>query len=221
MRKEIIETLYREFARYEVAHPLQACPCCVHTADHRRLRTPLRKIREEQIARYAGKALTTWGTLDDYKHFLPRILELVPTHEALGFLGLQGWLVAGKLTYGRWRTWPDNEQTAVRTYFEALFDDFLDGEYHVSENEVVDMLRRLEEDIVVWFGRWDPMRSPETAERLATAILYYEGRDHEFANWLRSPDRRAPLTEAFEAFIDLPAASVIARAIDHLTWRHA
>ncbi len=34
------------------------------------------KLNEDDLSRFTGKAMTTWGNANDYKHFLPRIFEL-------------------------------------------------------------------------------------------------------------------------------------------------
>jgi hypothetical protein len=40
--------------------------------------------------------MTTWGNVDDFKHFLPRILELCIDHD----LGIHPFGIFGKLKYG-------------------------------------------------------------------------------------------------------------------------
>ncbi len=49
-----------------------------------------------------------WGDLGCYKHFLPRIFELVLTAGALETPNPE--LVFGILRYGKWRTWSEQEQ---------------------------------------------------------------------------------------------------------------
>jgi hypothetical protein len=72
-----IERLYQLFSRYKCPRQLEGCPCCTTAEEAQPLvRKPLRTIAAPELEHYASKALTTWGTLDDYKYFLPRILEL-------------------------------------------------------------------------------------------------------------------------------------------------
>lgn len=90
--------------------------------------------------------MTTWGTVGDYKHFLPRLLELVP--EPAGITcELDIEVLFGKLRYGKWDTWPEGEQRAIRHYLMALWrfalsvpmdayiiDEYLDGIGQVEDD---------------------------------------------------------------------------------------
>lgn len=85
-----------------VAHPLkaqiQACPCgCIAPEERLVLaEVGLRELSCEQLSRYAFKAMTTWGDGTDYRHFLPRILELAATDEGPEWPGLDlGVILAG------------------------------------------------------------------------------------------------------------------------------
>ena len=73
-----IAALYDAFASYGLADVVEGCPCCVSAEDQARLRSkPLRLLIDGDLGGFAFSALSTWGTLHDLKHFLPRILELV------------------------------------------------------------------------------------------------------------------------------------------------
>jgi hypothetical protein len=75
---EAIENLYRAFARYSLRKHVEGCPCCVRERDKRALESkPLRQLASSDLGRYAFKAMTTWGNQDDFRHFLPRIFELL------------------------------------------------------------------------------------------------------------------------------------------------
>jgi hypothetical protein len=71
---------------------------------------------------YAFKAMTTFGDAADFKHFLPRLLELIARElqggEALGFdeeiLGL-------KIALAEYATWPPAERAAVERFFMAAW----------------------------------------------------------------------------------------------------
>jgi hypothetical protein len=108
------EELYRVFSGYRLKPHLDACPHCVDDHDHARIHArPLRELSAEDLARYAGKAMSTWGDVNDFRHFLPRLLEL-------GLTTGSDWvyveLVLGKLAYASWRTWPKQEQAAVESF---------------------------------------------------------------------------------------------------------
>ncbi len=76
---------------------------------------PLRNLPGEAIGPYSGWAITTVGEVDDYKHFLPRILQLAT--EGGSWLGTQPPVIADKLILANWWNWPDREQRTVATVF--------------------------------------------------------------------------------------------------------
>jgi hypothetical protein len=120
-----IDHLYDVFQSYPLRPHVEGCTHCVHPEDHIRLGSkPLRKLIGEDLSRYARKAMTTWGDDHDFRHFLPRILELVATEDA-SWVAVDTQVIFSKLEYGKWLTWPDREQGAVHTYLMALFNHIL------------------------------------------------------------------------------------------------
>lgn len=65
--------------------------------------------------------MTTWGNVDDYRHFLPRIAELISSGQAGGSYGVDLDMVGNKLAYAKWRAWPDEEQRAIEEWLLALW----------------------------------------------------------------------------------------------------
>jgi hypothetical protein len=86
---------------------------------------PLRALKGEQIGPYSGWALTTVGSVTDYKHFLPRILEQAV--RAPEWMGTQPPVIASRLKMAEWRTWPQSEQLAVTALFRAALRDSIHG----------------------------------------------------------------------------------------------
>src|SRR5580765_3157892 len=114
-----IENLYAVFQRYELRAHTDACACnaCHHTTeDEQRLhRTPLSNLSCSDLRDYAMDAIYTWGTGDDFKHFIPRLFELLT--QASGHDFADAAAVFTKLNYeswcsSSWRTWPEPEQKA-------------------------------------------------------------------------------------------------------------
>ena len=69
--------MYAAFAKCRHPRSLDGCPCCTSMEESVRLLSiPLRDVPPERLERYAFKATTTWGSIDDYRFFLPRIFEL-------------------------------------------------------------------------------------------------------------------------------------------------
>lgn len=115
---EEIKTLYRVFARYPRPTRLEGCPCCTDAETSRLLETrPLHALTADELSHYAFKAMTTWGDLDEFRYFLPRIFELT----AFDALHCDTEVVLGKLGYAGWTDWPADEQEAIWAYVEALW----------------------------------------------------------------------------------------------------
>lgn len=118
-----IERLYDVFASYPLRAQIDGCPHCVHPAMEEPLHArPLRELTGEELSLFSGKAMTTWGDDIDFRHFLPRLLELV----ALGDSDIDSFFVMGKLAYGKWELWPGEEQQAVRDFLLAWWADVLE-----------------------------------------------------------------------------------------------
>jgi hypothetical protein len=78
-----VEGLYAAFAAYPLREDTNACACCHSTENEKRLhRKQLRQIGPDDLQQYANDALLVWGDVSDFKHFLPRIFELMMAHGA-------------------------------------------------------------------------------------------------------------------------------------------
>lgn len=124
---QAIETLYRVFARYEVpTHLVAPAHREPETLVRELTSVPLRELSGRPIRVYAFWATTTVGNADDYRHFLPRILELAALNSPKQSQ-VEPWIIASRLDHARWRTWPEVEQAAI----EALF--FVAWEHTVGD----------------------------------------------------------------------------------------
>lgn len=118
-----LDAAYEAFSRYPRPQRLEAAS---PTRDPAKIlatlaSAPLRSLSGEQIGPYAGWALTTVGSVGDYKHFLPRILEQAV--RAPEWMGTQPPVVASRLNMAKWRTWPKLESAAVIEVFVAALRD--------------------------------------------------------------------------------------------------
>jgi hypothetical protein len=117
--EDAIGALYATFARYRVGDNFAGCPHCVDPRESARLAAaPLRDLSIADLDHYAFKAMTTWGTAEAFKHFLPRLLELAAA-DPMGFLSLE--VLFGKLAYAEWETWDPSEVLAVDDFLSALW----------------------------------------------------------------------------------------------------
>lgn len=81
----------------------------------------LNQLTSEDLSRFCRKVLLTWGNIEDYKHFLPRVYELISQFDT----PYEEWILFDKLNRGSWRTWPDDEKTAIENYFICLWRKML------------------------------------------------------------------------------------------------
>ena len=134
-----IESLYETFASYPLRDDTNACSCCHSTSDEQRVHTKsLRKLSQDDLRQYAADALFVWGDANDFRHFLPRIFELLVTH---GDEFEDPQVVFGKLYHAEWRTWPGPEQQSIERFLKAVWDCVLNAEPHeYCEREIEDWL---------------------------------------------------------------------------------
>ena len=110
---------------------MDGCPCCTDdTVARRLLDVPLPEAPARDLAHYVSKALTTWGTIADYKYFLPEIL----TRAVAGRDDYLLETTLSKLAYARFETWLEEERQAVREVLSAaLREATRDGDEFIAE----------------------------------------------------------------------------------------
>ena len=118
--KTAITNLYTTFAHYPFRSEIDGCPCCVSVQDQQKLSAKaLNLMKSEDLSRYSFKAMTTWGDVEDFKHFLPRLLELSATTG----LAYGHEVVLGKLEYAKWNDWEETEKDAIRAFLLAWWTE--------------------------------------------------------------------------------------------------
>lgn len=167
-----IENLYTVFAHYPIRSNMPYCPCCVSLEDNRSLcKQPLRQIHRGDLDKFSYKALTTWGTVDDFKHYLPRLFEcLASDTQAIYYCDPE--ILLGKLNYGNWDTWPEDQQAAVREFMMAELRVLLD--LFTEEDSVQDWLcsvGQAEKDLTPYLTQWENHPSLAACEHLAYLLI--------------------------------------------------
>ena len=131
--KETIENLYKTFAIYPLKSTI-GCPCCVSDSDKEKIHyKQLRNLDGDDLSRYAFKAMTTWGDTDDFKHYLPRIFELLVTTN----FPVATFVILGKLDYGKWTTWTKNEKNSIIKFLLAFWTDHVKNSYFDKDTFIV------------------------------------------------------------------------------------
>lgn len=99
----------------------------------------LRDLDEDDLSLYVGKAITTWGEKNDYKHFLPRILELTAEYRT----PYEIWIAFDKLAISDWNNWLEDEQRAIQEFMIALWENILNDNSEKAEYEFQDYFSSL------------------------------------------------------------------------------
>ena len=231
--RDAIEGLYAAFARYRV-ETLLGCPCCTSDEHGRVLASKaVRGLTPDDLRRYAFKAMTTWGTVEDFKHFVPRVFELAIADDP-------NWpdveIVFGKLDYGRWRHWPERERQAVEAFLRALWREML-GRYPfaIDSDSCLCAIGRVEEDVGPYLDEWAADEGEAAALQLADFIDWNAGnlsnkpRQVELVNafwrerprqaeqalaWMLDAERKRQLEAAFFRAVDPAVQSALSQAIE-------
>lgn len=224
---EAIERLYETFASYPLRHPVIGCPCCVSRADQERIASKvLRQLDGYDLERFTWKAMSTWGDEDDFKHFLPRILELLSDAQErrdLPFL----FVIFGKLDYCK--EWTEQEREAVTNYLLALWRWILAGhpgheEDSLIASEYLEEMLYGSDDLAPFLNAWRDMRMPSSLRQLAEMINNHtwDGRlakNSQVQAWLRENATRQILEEGFYTYIDEDWAEELALAVEIWEWQ--
>ena len=146
-----INNLYTTFSIYAYRQVMQGCPCCVSDADKEPLHTkPLRQLDGEDLSRYTFKAMTTWGDAADFKHYLPRILELYATTD----FAVDTFIIFDKLEYAQWENWTQDEKAAISIFLTAWWADLICNKPDF-DTEVFTSISRLAGETGELLERWN------------------------------------------------------------------
>lgn len=131
--QDLIDTCYLQLSCYQLNRNIEGCPCCVSEEDkYRLLSKPLKLLSADDLYKFTFKAITTWGEASDFKHYLPRILELVFTEAST--IDIE--LLHSKLIQARFFEWPETEQQAVLNLAEAAWPSLCSKTQTVSPSDL-------------------------------------------------------------------------------------
>jgi hypothetical protein len=182
------------------------CSCCHSPRANDLLHAePLRQLQWKHLADYAKEALMVWGDLDCYKHFLPRIFELVltagdwtkgsPAPESVFF----------QFRHGQWRTWKPEEQIAVERMLQAVWETVrsnppLEGGY-IDVDQWLCSISQCEYDLNPYLDQWMKDRRLSASWALSSFILgstiAYTGSNHDIPAW-EGEESRVKIQEWFK-----------------------
>lgn len=232
MKLEVeVERLYALFRRYRRPLHVDGCEHCVSEADHSRLfRAPLAELQPEDLRRYAFKAMSTWGGAEDFKHYLPRILELVATGE----LGVDPPIAVGKLSTAKWETWPADEKDAVRAVLRSWWCEARVGDAW-TVMDCLASIARVEPSVGPYLDAWwsdDRAAARQSMLGLLADVApdllkdrkvnaFWDDGGRQLEDWFSAPDKLEALlrdwTEAPASYRDYPMGELLERWADRST----
>jgi hypothetical protein len=203
---DTIDNLYVTFAHYQLGDDFAGCDCCVGPEHSAKLAAPaLRALTYADLERYSRKAISTWGNVQHFKHFLPRLLELSIQHRD-DFLDLA--VVFGKIKYAQLDSWPQRERNAVNRFFDEYWEYQLNqpivGTFEDSIDTVLCALSNAFSSVERFLYAWTANSTANAKRHFAAFILNNDatllkkgklsnafwdttGQPHcEVVNWLQS-----------------------------------
>lgn len=186
--QRLIDGCYAAFAPYPRPLVMHASPLRDPVGLLKTLSSaPLRELTGEQIGPYSGYALTTVGDVEDYKHFLPRILEQAVREQL--WTGTEPWIIATRLKKAQWLDWPAHEQAAIRALFAAAWSQALQEDPDEENAEPwICGIAYLDLDLAAMLEKWLAAPSINAALQLAhfmqtEAEFVFENDTTERAVW--------------------------------------
>jgi hypothetical protein len=170
-----LDDAYRAFADMPAPTRLHAPPYRQPEALLRTLTAcPLRELTGEEIGPYSGWAITTVGDERDYRHFLPRILELGVSDPV--WPGAEPPIIALRIKRADWHRWPESQQLAVKAVFLAAFDWAVgsDPETLISAPDWLCGIATLDFPVTELLVAWRRSRTPESALQLASLVGIFD-----------------------------------------------
>ncbi|HEX9600976.1 MAG TPA: hypothetical protein VF985_05770 [Mariniflexile sp.] len=131
--KNSIKELYETFEKYHSNLNMNGSPN-YSDLDHWNkilFSKPLTDLNEDDLSRFTGKAITTWGNANDFKHFLPRIFELTAELR----IPYEIWIAFDKLTLAEWNNWTEKEQKVIHEFMIALWESIVNDNNEKAEWE--------------------------------------------------------------------------------------
>jgi hypothetical protein len=162
---------------------------------------PLMELTQDDLSHFAGSSMTTWGDSNDYKHFLPRILDLTAEIKT----PYEIWIVFDKLNYGEWNNWPQIEQDVIYDFMISLWESIINGESEISEWDFRDYFSTIAHfypNFSDLLNIWSESESKESIKHLSEILVheqtalfdrkkisgFYDQKENteEFINWILS-----------------------------------
>ncbi|BAZ43216.1 hypothetical protein NIES4102_02160 [Chondrocystis sp. NIES-4102] len=229
--KQAISHLYKTFESYHLNPPIAGCPCCVGEYEQKLIRSKiLNQLTVEDLNHYVYHAVILWGTIEDFKHFLPRLLELT----AFEYESFWSDIVIIKIAETEFNNWKEEEREVVNQYLLALWNYILSQppRLNFSAKDFINSLSNINNELKLFLTMWSIHHSPNSLlhlsdfighrinlNKLPIKINYFSQKDtKEFLEWVLKEEVIARLEQYFFNNIDEPYIKEIADTIDILNY---
>ncbi|MEU6424426.1 hypothetical protein ABZ860_00910 [Microbispora sp. NPDC046973] len=220
--------LYGAFSRYPLPAKTDACEHCVSAERVRAARAaPLRMLSASALEPYAWNGLYTWGDVEEFKHYLPRLLELLILEELDGVHARSLMLRLGV----RWQNWRRIERDTVVAAVGAWWRHTLN--HYPRDVDVMTMIETiaadLKLDLAPYLTEWEPNTTEAAARHMAWLMHDFTvavAQDAEWYvlldRWIRGTAPAAILERAFFSASSPEVAQELSDALEtHRVWsRH-
>jgi len=196
-----IEKLYDTFAKYQGLSKLDGSPLYDDLGIwNKELRNKkLRELTDEDLSRFAGKVILTWGDENDYRFYLPRILELTAELKT----PYQIWTLYSRLEDANWKTWVIEEQAAINEFTIELWCKLLCDSSEKAEWEFKDYFHAIANfyaDFSQLLKIWEINDSFASIKHLTNYI--FEERQNLFDNnFINSTEKNTKHIEEFRTWL--------------------
>ena len=196
-----IEKLYDIFAKYQGLSKLEGSPLYddLETWNKQLRSKKLRELTDEDLSLFAGKVILTWGDENDYRFYLPRILEL--TSELKTPYDI--WTIYSRLEDAKWKTWNADEQAALNDFTIELWNNLLIDNSEKAEWEFKDYFHAIayfHPDFTEILKVWEINNSFASIKHLTNYI--FEERQHLFDNnYIDSIEKNTKNIEQFKTWL--------------------
>lgn len=219
-----IANLYSVFADYRLESPAP-CSTCYPPDEvlriERKLRTtPLGALTLDDLSHFYTDGVLTWGDANDFRHLLPRLMELFAAHHLGERVDWHGDPIQLALDLGpdlallrfvdaEWWSWPDRERDVVEAFFFSFWCDYLDrfGDTPLDpgawlEEDLLEAILRLVPTVSRYLEHW------RAAGWTATRHLAWFIANDAMTSWLIWQDAKRPTTmgnwELVRSWLDEP-----------------
>jgi hypothetical protein len=199
--KKSIEILYEIFAKYEGLSKLEGSPLYedLETWKKQLRSKKLRELSEDDLSMFVGKAILTWGDKNDYRFYLPRILELTAELKT----PFDIWTLYSRLENADWKTWNADEQTAINNFTIEMWNNLLIDNSEKAEWEFKDYFHSIANfypDFTEILKVWESNNSFASIKHLTNYIL--EERQHIFdKNYIDSIEKNTKNIKQFKNWL--------------------